>query len=169
MATQMRSKNKKGKDLIYCIVDYVEGAKVLIVNRHEAEEIHSALKVTRSHTWGEFRRSCPKKYLDRVLEDVLHLDGELPADAELFSSGGIPNADYCWPNYVSGLYGEGLPKAIVKKHGVQYGTVLDGLMIHFDPEDLIVIRKQLEKFGYEIERDDEITKHAVGLGELNLE
>ncbi|MDG2220728.1 MAG: hypothetical protein P8L85_05075 [Rubripirellula sp.] len=104
-----------------------------------------------------------------VLGDVLELEGELPEDDELFSSGRIPAADYDWPHYASGLYGEGLPDEIVNEYGIEYDTRLDGLMIHFDPEDLIAIRKELEGLGYEVERDDENAKHAVGLGELNLE
>ena len=161
------TRTKKNK-LIYGLVDYGEGARVVIVNRYEAEEIFSALKAAKSHTWGEFRRSCPKKYLEGVLADVLDLEGELPEDEELFSSGRIPAADYDWPHYASGLYGEGLPKEIVKKYGIHYDTMLDGLMIHFDPEDLIIIRKELEELGYEIECDEDIAKHAVGLGEFNL-
>lgn len=165
---RMTSKNTNEKKLIYGVVDYGEGARVVIANRDEAEEIYSALKAAKSHTWGEFRRSCPKKHLDGVLEDILHEDGELPEDDELFSSGRIPGGDYDWPRYASGLYGEGLPEEIVEEYGIRYDTVLDGLMIHFAPEDLASIRRELESWGYEIERNDQTAKHAVGFGELNL-
>ncbi|MDG2220727.1 MAG: hypothetical protein P8L85_05070 [Rubripirellula sp.] len=56
--TENRTKKNK---LIYGLVDYGEGARVVIVNRYEAKEIYSALKAAKYHTWGEFLESCTKK------------------------------------------------------------------------------------------------------------
>ena len=53
-------------------------------------------------------------------------------------------------------------------NGEPYDTVLDGLFIHFNPEDLITIRKELTRLGYSLERDDEKAAHAVGYGKLNF-
>ncbi len=155
--------------LIYGLVDYGEGARVVILHGSEAEEIYAALKAARqASTWGEFRQLCPEEYVELVHKDYLLEEEQLPNDAELFSHYQIPAADYDWPRYASGLYGEGLPEEFVTEFGHPYSTVLDGVFIHFDPEDLSEIKKDLTARGYTLKRDDETAKHAVGYGNMNL-
>ncbi|HBV66368.1 MAG TPA: hypothetical protein DEF45_25480 [Rhodopirellula sp.] len=155
--------------LIYGLVDYGEGARVVILNRSEAEDIFSALKAIRnSATWHDFRQACPQKYVDRIHENLISEGDHLPDDSRLFCSDQIPYLDYDWPQFASGLFGEGLPRTIVSEYGEPYDTVLDGLFIHFNPEDLITIRKELTRLGYSLERDDEKAAHAVGYGKLNF-
>ena len=52
--------------------------------------------------------------------------------------------------------------------GIHYSTVLDGIFIHFNPEDLIEIRKKIAEEGFTLERNDETAKQAVGCGDMNL-
>ncbi len=165
----MPSNQTETTTLIYGIIDYGEGGRVVILHRSDAEEIYAALKAARrASTWGEFRQLCPEKYIELVNENFLFENEQLPNDGDLFSHYQIPGADYDWPRYASGLYGEGLPEELVTEFGNHYSTVLDGIFIHFNPEDLIEIRKQLVDKGFTLERDDETTKHAVGYGEMNL-
>lgn len=164
---------KDGKNdshaLIYGLVDYGEGARVVIVNRSEAEDIYSALQAIRnSANWTDFRRNCPRKYVDQIHENLINEGKHLPDGSLLFSSDQIPHLDYEWPQLASGLFGEGIPETIVARYGEPYDTVLDGLFIHFNPEDLVKIRGALSRLGYSFERDDEKATHAVGYGELNF-
>ncbi len=156
-------------NLIYGLVDYGEGVRVVILHRSDAEEIYAALKAARTaRTWGEFRQLCPDKYVELVHEHFRYEEEQPPRDADRFSNDQIPGVDYDWPRYASGLYGEGLPKELVSEFGHPYSTVLDGVFIHFDPEDLIEIRKTLDAWGFSLKRDDETAIHAVGYGDLNL-
>jgi len=56
----------------------------------------------------------------------------------------------------------------VTEFGIHYSTVLDGIFIHFNPEDLIEIRKKIAEEGFTLERNDETAKQAVGCGDMNL-
>ncbi len=165
----MKREKTDSHALIYGLVDYGEGARVVILNRSEADDIFSALKAIRnSTTWREFRQTCPKKYVERIHENLVDDGDHLPDDSQLFSSDQIPHLDYDWPQFASGLFGEGLPQRIVSEYGEPYDTVLDGLFIHFNPEDLIPIRNELTRLGYSLKRDDEKATHAIGYGELNF-
>ena len=71
--------------LLYGYVDYLDGEppKVVILNRDDANEIVVALEAaTNSKTWGEYRKNCPKVFLDRDMEDYLEYEDELPKDEE---------------------------------------------------------------------------------------
>ena len=165
----MHTNHIESTNLIYGLVDYGEGVRVVILHRSDAEEIYAALKAARkASTWGGFRELCPHEYVELVHEDFRFEEQQLPRDADLFSHDQIPGVDYDWPRYASGLYGEGLPEELVTEFGNHYSTVLDGIFIHFNPEDLIEIRKQLVDKGFTLERDDETAKHAVGCGDMNL-
>ncbi len=165
----MKRKKTDSHALIYGLVDYGEGARVVILNRSEADDILSALKaISNSTTWREFRQTCPKKHVDCIHANLVNEGDHPPDDSQLFSSDQIPHLDYEWPQLASGLFGEGLPKTIVSEYGEPYDTVLDGLFIHFHPEDLIMIRNELTCLGYSLERDDEKATLAIGYGELNF-
>ncbi len=165
----MHTNHIESTNLIYGLVDYGEGVRVVILHRSDAEEIYAALKAARkASTWGEFRELCPHEYVELVHEHFRFEEEQLPKDADPFSHDQIPGVDYDWPRYASGLYGEGLPEELVTEFGNHYSTVLDGIFIHFNPEDLIEIRKQLVDKGFTLERDDETAKHAVGCGDMNL-
>ena len=157
--------------LLYGYVDYLDGEppKVVILNRDDANEIVAALEAaTNSNTWGEYRKNCPKVFLDRDMEDYLEYEDELPKDDDPFSHPHHSMEDYEWPKFADGLYGEGLPEEIVEEYGQLYGTVIDGTFIHFKPEDVDKIVQELETMGYTMERDDRTASNAVGYGDLRL-
>ncbi len=123
----MQSNDTETTTVIYGILGYGEGARVVILHRSDAEEIYAALKTARrASKWAEFRQLCQHQYVLLAHENFRFEGEQLPNDADRFSHYQIPGADYDWPRYASGLYGKGLPEELVAEFGNPYSTVLGG-------------------------------------------
>lgn len=60
----MQSNESETTTVIYGILGYGEGARVVILHRSDAEEIYGALKTARRVSkWAEFRQLCPHQYV----------------------------------------------------------------------------------------------------------
>ena len=167
----MANRQANQKNLLYGYVDFCDGEppKVLITNLNDASDIVAALEAAgNSNTWGEYRKNCPKVFLDRDNEHQLEYEDELPTDDAPFSFPFSSIDDYEWPKFTDGLSGQGIPERIISEYGNPLNTVLDGTFIYFNSEQIEEIIQKVEDLGYTIERDDRTVRNAAGFGELRL-
>lgn len=141
------------KHLVYTVA----ANKGLVIARLDRAEFISRIytALSKSITWGEFRRAMPKaaysELLPRISERYRDNGLPMPKNADRFDSSDVPGVcDGDYPDWLQTEMDSVLPEAILDEFGEWSTTMLNGGYCHIDPKHLPAIKARLEQLGYSL-------------------